>query len=147
MGGTIRQVAETTSSRISGRPPPLLSSFDINGSGANAQLIVPFDVKYQYYCSLRCEVPVLCETEICCTQSSLQRFLRMCTSRSLRGHSPKTYVFHVWCTAGIQYLSLFECTVHHIRVTERLPRGTVRNAYGNQLVQFPYNSGTDLGLF
>lgn len=39
---------------------PLLSSFDINGSGAGAQLVVLFDVKYQYYYSLWCEVPVLC---------------------------------------------------------------------------------------
>ncbi|XP_021614232.1 uncharacterized protein LOC110616191 [Manihot esculenta] len=34
-------------------PMPLLSAFDINGSGENAQLIVPFGVKYQYYARLR----------------------------------------------------------------------------------------------
>ena len=72
---------------------PLLSSFDINGSGAGAQLVVLFDVKYQYYYSLWCEVPVLRETGICCTQSGLQRFFRMCTSRSLRGHSLEDLCF------------------------------------------------------
>ena len=72
---------------------PLLSSFDINRSGAGAQLVVLFGVKYQYYYSLWCEVPVLRETGICCTQSGLQRFIRMCTSRSLRGHSLEDLCF------------------------------------------------------
>ncbi|XP_043807685.1 uncharacterized protein LOC110603270 [Manihot esculenta] len=34
-------------------PVPLLSSFDINGSGEKDQLIAPIDVKYQYYARLR----------------------------------------------------------------------------------------------
>ncbi|XP_043816666.1 MAP7 domain-containing protein 1-like [Manihot esculenta] len=54
MGGIIRQVAGTTSPRSSGRPPPLLSSFGINGGGESARLIVPFGVKYQKYDVEKC---------------------------------------------------------------------------------------------
>uniref|UniRef100_A0A2C9WCD2 DWNN domain-containing protein n=1 Tax=Manihot esculenta TaxID=3983 RepID=A0A2C9WCD2_MANES len=103
MYGIIRQAMETVLPRLSGRPPlqfvvrapkrfwadersapssekkkeislmPPSPSFDINGSGENDQLIVPFDVKYQYYARLWCEAPVLCGTEICCAQSSFWR--------------------------------------------------------------------------
>ena len=178
MYGIIRQAMETVLPRLSGRPPlqfvvrapkrlwadersapssekkkeifsmPPSSSFDINGSGENDQLIVPFDVKYQYYARLWCEVPVLCGTEICCAQSSFWRYLRMYAQRSPWSRNLKARVFMVH-TDKLGYYILSVCIVNHIwaiRVSTYY-RGTVRNTYGNQLVQFPYNSETDLGLF
>ena len=92
---------------------PMLSSFDINGSGAGAQLVVLFDVKYQYYARLR---------SAALSQVSSDFF--ECVLHDLFGAiASKTYVFQAWCTVGIPYLSLFECTVHHTWATECLSIG------------------------